>query len=99
MQNTKEKYKMQNAKHKIQNAMGNSKTESTRPTYILQGMENMKYKMHNIKYKNKKYITSTQTQNVKYKMQQPDREREAYLHFMIQPTAQTLTANTGSQKI
>ena len=53
--------------------------------------------MHNTKYKNKKYIT--QTQNVKYKMQQPDREREAYLHFMIQPTAQTLTANTGSQKI
>ena len=45
IQNTK--YKMQNAKHKIQNAMGNSKTESTRPTYILRGMKNMKYKIHN----------------------------------------------------
>ena len=32
-------------------------------------------------------------------MQQPDREREAYLHFMIQPTGQTLTANADSQKI
>ena len=32
-------------------------------------------------------------------MQQPDREREAYLHFMTQPTGQTLTANADSQKI
>ena len=53
---------MKNTKYKMQNAKCNSKTESTRPTYILRGMKNMKFKMHNAKYKKKTLPKALRTQ-------------------------------------
>ena len=65
--------------------MGNSKTESTRPTYILRGIENMKYKIHDTKYKNKK-IHNTNT-NTKYRIQNAAaRQRARGLLTFYDPT-------------